>query len=240
MSDGSLWIPSTFRGQRVWAESDGNGGHVVRDGRVLFAYQQGSPKTYSTFPDRIQVEAGGTAVAGPAAKAPPARTTGKKPAARKKSGKGNQEVLGGTAEDLADTSFVHLWTDGACTGNPGPAGAGTVLLDGARRTELSTWLGQGTNNIAELVAIQQGLELLDDLDRPMVIHTDSQYCIGVLAKGWKAKANTELILAIRAALEPARRVVWHWVRGHQGVELNERCDELARLGITNRADTRIG
>lgn len=238
MSDGSMWIPSTFRGQRVWAEATSGGEHVVRDGRVVFAYQQGSPKTYSTFPDRIQAEVGASTVRGPAAQAPtpsPSRS-----APKKKASSGNQEIFGGTAADLADESMIHLWTDGACTGNPGPAGAGTVLLDGERRVELSTWLGQGTNNIAELTAILQGLQLLDDLDRPLVVHTDSQYCIGVLARGWKAKANAELIGEIRRVLRPARQVVWHWVRGHQGVELNERCDELARLGISKRADTRIG
>ena len=73
--------------------------------------------------------------------------------------------------------------------------------------------------------------------RTVVVHTDSQYSIGVLARSWKAKANQALIAEIRAELAPMPRVVWHWVRGHVGVDLNERCDELARLAIANRRST---
>lgn len=133
---------------------------------------------------------------------------------------------------------VIIYTDGACSGNPGPAGAGTVLIIDGRQRELSTWLGEGTNNIAELVAVQQGIRALEQpVERTVVVHTDSQYSIGILAKAWKAKANPKLIAEIRRDLEPLPKIVWHWVRGHIGVELNERCDALAREAIATRRST---
>ena len=68
-----------------------------------------------------------------------------------------------------------------------------VVIDGTARTEISEHLGQGTNNIAELTAIERVLDVVPELGRPLVIHTDSAYAIGVLSKGWKAKANLALI-----------------------------------------------
>ena len=150
----------------------------------------------------------------------------------------DDEVLGGSRADLDDRNHIHLWSDGACSGNPGPAGAGTVVIVDGTTRELSTWLGQGTNNIAELIGVQQGVGVLDKpVTRTVVVHTDSQYSIGVLARGWKAKANQALVAQIRADLAPLPNVVWHWVRGHVGVELNERCDALARLAISERRST---
>jgi ribonuclease HI len=129
---------------------------------------------------------------------------------------------------------IVAYTDGACSGNPGPAGLGVVLLAGTQRTELSEYLGTGTNNIAELTAVLRALERAGAPEKTLIIHTDSQYAIGVLTKGWKAKANTALILEIRAALaaRPGTRLVY--VPGHAGVPLNERADELARLAVETR------
>ena len=113
-----------------------------------------------------------------------------------------------------------------------------MLLWGDRSKEMSTWLGSSTNNVAELTAVLQGLEVLNSpVRRKLVIHTDSQYVIGVLVRGWKARANKELIAELRSRLEGLPKVVWHWVRGHEGVELNERCDALARLAIERREST---
>jgi ribonuclease HI len=122
-----------------------------------------------------------------------------------------------------------VYTDGACTGNPGPAGLGVVVLREKGRVERSEYLGNGTNNIAELTAIQRALEMTEG---PVVIHTDSQYAIGVLTKGWKAKANTALIEGIRGLLGRRSGVRFVYVRGHAGVPLNERADELARMAIS--------
>ncbi len=131
---------------------------------------------------------------------------------------------------------VMVWTDGACSGNPGPMGIGVVALADGRREERSEYLGTGTNNIAELVAIERGVELADRLapGRPVALHSDSGYAIGVLSKGWKAKANQDLVRRLRAMLGSRPHVSLVKVAGHAGVVENERCDELARRAVATR------
>ncbi len=232
----SRWVRVHFKGQQVWAEADDAG--QPRDkggGRVSIVYRLGG-KAYTTYRNKLAVMEGYPVEEGPAAAANP--NSGRSNSRTKKKGRSNSEIYGGGPGDLEDREAYHLWSDGACSGNPGPAGAGTVLLDGTGRTEWSTWLGTGTNNIAELVGILQGLQALPrPVTRKVVVHTDSSYGIGVLAKGWKAKKNVELIAEIKAELKDLPRVVWHWVRGHEGVALNERCDELARQAISRRDST---
>jgi ribonuclease HI len=145
-------------------------------------------------------------------------------------------TAGATGAGAAVNPIV-VYTDGACTGNPGPAGIGVVILDGKQRREISEYLGQGTNNIAELVAIERALEAVDapDRARPVLVHSDSSYCIGVLSKGWKAKANTDLITRIRDLTRSFSDLRFVKVRGHAGVPENERCDLLARLAVDKRA-----
>lgn len=129
---------------------------------------------------------------------------------------------------------LHVYTDGACTGNPGPMGLGVVVLDLSgepARRELSEYLGVGTNNIAELTAILRGLQVLPR-DRPVVVYSDSSYAIGLLSQNWKAKANQELVAALRRLLREFPAVHFVKVAGHAGVPENERCDELARAAIT--------
>lgn len=134
--------------------------------------------------------------------------------------------------------LIQVYTDGACTGNPGPMGIGAVILDplaaAKGRQELSEYLGIGTNNIAELTAIQRGLLALPR-QRPVIVYSDSSYAIGVLAKGWKAKANQELIAAMRQLLGEFSRLYFMKVAGHAGVPENERCDVLARQAILRRS-----
>ncbi len=133
-----------------------------------------------------------------------------------------------------DPDAVVVYTDGACSGNPGPMGIGVVVLDKGERKEISEYLGTGTNNIAELTAIERAFDALDGTarDRPVIVHADSSYAIGLLSQGWRAKANTELVERLRekAARFPKLRFVK--VEGHAGVPENERCDELARDAIT--------
>ena len=129
--------------------------------------------------------------------------------------------------------IVH--TDGACSGNPGPCGIGVVLSSGRHRKEVSEYLGIGTNNIAELTAIQRALELVKDRARQVVVHSDSAYAIGVLTKGWKAKANQELVARIRALCAEFPRLHFVKVPGHSGVPENERADALARDAIVRGA-----
>ena len=131
---------------------------------------------------------------------------------------------------------IIIYTDGACTGNPGPMGLGAVILVGSERTELSEFLGTGTNNIAELTAIERALQSVppERRDQLVKLHTDSSYSIGLLSKNWKAKANQELVARIRTLVAQFPRLEFVKVRGHAGIPENERCDELARRAITDR------
>jgi ribonuclease HI len=140
------------------------------------------------------------------------------------------------------TRRVKIWTDGACSGNPGPGGYGVILRFGEREKELSGGEPATTNNRMELMA---AIVALEALTRPCAVdlHTDSQYVRnGVTqwiaawkARGWKTAdrkpvKNEELWRRLEEASE-RHEVDWHWVKGHAGDEMNERADALARAGM---------
>ena len=140
------------------------------------------------------------------------------------------------------TGRVKIWTDGACSGNPGPGGYGAILQFGEREKELSGGESATTNNRMELMA---AIVALEALTRPCAVdlHTDSQYVrngvtqwlAGWKARGWKTAdrkpvKNVELWRRLEEASE-RHEVEWHWVRGHAGDEMNERADALARAGM---------
>jgi len=134
---------------------------------------------------------------------------------------------------------VTIYSDGACLGNPGRGGYGTVLLFGERRKELSQGYRLTTNNRMELLGAIVGLEALT---RPctVALWSDSQYVVHAMTKGWLAGwqqkgwrtaskqpvKNQDLWQRLVRAVEP-HTITWHWVRGHTGDPENERCDELA-------------
>jgi ribonuclease HI len=137
---------------------------------------------------------------------------------------------------------VAIWTDGACSGNPGPGGWGAVLTWNGREKELSGGEPVTTNNRMELMAAIAALEALKR-GEAVDLYTDSQYLRGGITgwiHGWKKNGwrtsdrkpvkNAELWQRLEAAT--ARHdITWHWVRGHAGTEANERADELARQGM---------
>ena len=137
---------------------------------------------------------------------------------------------------------VEIWTDGACSGNPGPGGWGAVLRYGDREKELFGGEPDTTNNRMELMAAIQALEALK---RPsqVSITTDSTYVRsgitdwiqGWKRNGWRTAAKKPVKNAdLWRRLDDARdrhQVDWHWVKGHAGHPENERADELARRGI---------
>lgn len=144
--------------------------------------------------------------------------------------------------DALPRGTIVVYTDGACRGNPGPAGSGAVIeLANGGRIAASRALGEATNNIAELTAIALALELLDQAGiepgAPAVLFTDSKYADGVLCRGWKAKANTSLVAGIKKALAGRPGVEIHWLAGHVGIEGNERADELANRGVAGITET---
>lgn len=127
---------------------------------------------------------------------------------------------------------IKIYTDGACSGNPGPAGIGVVLNFNEHSKEISEYIGQGTNNIAELKAIQKGLALIKRRDIPVCIFTDSQYCVGVLSRNWHANANRELISEIKSLISLFIDVQIKKVSGHSGLPGNERADQLAVKAVS--------
>ncbi|MFN3584124.1 ribonuclease HI [Phenylobacterium sp.] len=142
---------------------------------------------------------------------------------------------------------VVIYTDGACSGNPGPGGWGAILLHGERRKELRGGELATTNNRMELMAAIQALEALK---RPckVELHTDSQYVqkgIHEWIHGWKKRGwltadkkpvkNDDLWRRLDEA-RMRHQVAWRWVKGHAGHELNERADELARMGLKDALD----
>ncbi|KPJ76488.1 MAG: hypothetical protein AMJ54_11645 [Deltaproteobacteria bacterium SG8_13] len=127
--------------------------------------------------------------------------------------------------------MIRIYTDGASSGNPGPSGIGAVLEYGDHTKEISKYIGQSTNNIAELEAIRAGLLELKVRNLPVRIYTDSSYAHGVLALGWKPKKNLEVIAAIRQLMQEFCDVKLIKVRGHAGHRQNERADDLARSAI---------
>jgi ribonuclease HI len=139
-------------------------------------------------------------------------------------------------------AVVKIWTDGACSGNPGPGGWGALLRFGEHEKELSGGAEDTTNNKMEL---QAAIEALNTLKRPckVELYTDSQYVKGGITgwifgwkkNGWKTSAkkpvkNEELWKALDEAIT-RHDIEWHWVKGHAGHEENERADELARQGM---------
>jgi ribonuclease HI len=237
-----------FRGDTVWIKVD-DGGRPLLDseGRAEMKYRQEDPRSYRPSPGNLLPDAspgpGGAAPAAtgvPAARAKTTRTT----AASKTATAAKIAAAQRTgASDAAVT--IHVWTDGACTGNPGPMGIGVVVLaregEAPVRKEVEEFLGLGTNNIAELVAIERGLETAALIDpargRPVRVYSDSAYSIGVVSMGWKAKANQELVARLRKLAATFSDLTFVKVAGHAGVPENERCDELARHAIESRGRT---
>ncbi|HEV7337946.1 MULTISPECIES: ribonuclease HI [Bosea] len=140
------------------------------------------------------------------------------------------------------SDVVEVWTDGACSGNPGPGGWGAILSYKGKERELSGGEALTTNNRMELMG---AISALETLTRPctVALHTDSQYLrqgITAWIHGWKKNGwktadkkpvkNEELWKRLDAALKQ-HKIEWKWVKGHAGDEMNERADALARAGM---------
>jgi len=137
---------------------------------------------------------------------------------------------------------VTIYTDGACSGNPGPGGWGVLMLWRDEEKELTGGAFETTNNRMELLAAIRALEALKRPTR-VILHTDSTYVKDGITSwlprwktnGWKTSArkpvkNTDLWQALDAAAE-RHEIDWRWVKGHGGDPGNERADDLARQGL---------
>ncbi|MEO0810634.1 MAG: ribonuclease HI [Pseudomonadota bacterium] len=143
---------------------------------------------------------------------------------------------------MAEHPEVTIYTDGACSGNPGPGGWGAIMTSGPHRKELSGGEKKTTNNRMELMAAIEALEALK-FPSSVALYTDSTYVRDGITKwingwrrnGWKTAAkkpvkNAELWQRLDEATN-RHKVEWYWVKGHAGHPENERADELARAAI---------
>lgn len=232
------WKPYKLNAKDCWARVDEAGTPIANErGLVDVIYKvASSSKIYNGKAGNLLERPGEvvTLDVEPAEAAPP--LAGKRGAAASNSG-GAPDVSSNAPADA-----LHVWTDGGARPNPGPASIGVVIVDGKQHLELSEFIGDGTNQIAELTAMLRGLEEVAEMPggtaRPVFVYSDSAYAIGLLSKGWKAKANTELVAELRALLKTFRNVEFVKVLGHSGISLNERTDQLATDALTHRQKRR--
>ena len=249
------WSRARFKGKDVWVQVDALGAPIVAGGRSPIRYKNS---------EGASIYRGGAAgveldLSSPIEELPEGVSADKAPkSAKGKSKKGSgfgsagrrTKAQAAMAEAAARTLIESLrghtviaFTDGACKGNPGPAGAGAVVeFPDGRRAEACKALGVATNNVGELTAIWLALHLLEESgipqDTPVTVLTDSQYCNGVLVQGWKAKANREIIATVKSKMEHWSRLNIHWIAGHVGIDGNELADTLANAAVGGVSDVR--
>lgn len=244
-----MWARAKFKGKDVWAAVGPDGAALVEGGRRAIRYSEAPGATIyragaSGVEDaggerRVLPDGEGAADSGPARAGgrPGGRGSGFGSAGTRTSAQAAAAQMSAKDQIAAlPAGTVLAFTDGACAGNPGPAGSGAVVkLPDGRQLERHRALGEGTNNIGELTAIGMALELCREAgvanDARIAIFTDSDYARGVLTLNWKPKVNVGLINGLKRALAQWPNAKVHWVAGHVGIAENERADELARKGV---------
>jgi len=205
-TDNPEWKRMRFKKNKVWLAVDGSGKPLEENGKVLIKYQLDQTHEYWVRKNNIKP-----------LDCDPVLT---------------QEIKNDTTVDQSgDKEGILIFTDGAASGNPGPAGIGVVMRFGKYQKEISEYIGLATNNIAELKAIQAGLQAVKKTDLPVLIFTDSRYAYGVLTLGWKAKANREMVQSIKKKMMKFKNLKIVKIKGHAGDEGNERADFLATSAI---------
>lgn len=219
------WKKYQFKDQTVFVRVLDSGKPVVHRGRAEMRYRLGASKSYRTGPENL-IDIGGEIVAdsefggGPTAQA-------------------SQSMIREEPAQAPTPATIVIHTDGACSGNPGPAGIGIHLVRADEVVEVSEFIGEGTNNVAELTAILRALELVRDDERSghVILYTDSGWSLGVLVGGWKAKANLALIKKIKDMMELFGNLELLKVRGHAGQDGNEEADHLATKAVRREEST---
>jgi ribonuclease HI len=247
------WLRHRLRDADVWAKVDASAALVKdADGRVEIVYKpadgarvyRAGARNLTPAPDSAPVDfaAGEPAEsrppgAQPSTESQPQRARMPRAGGARPSPRASASASGARAASAAPPNAIHVWTDGACSGNPGRAGLGVVIVgDGAQR-EISEYLGEATNNIAELSAILRGLQTVEDRTRPVIVYSDSAYSIGLLTQNWKAKKNVELVDQLRALCRQFSDLRFVKVLAHSGISLNERVDQLAVAAIQRRGNS---
>lgn len=213
-SDQPQWRRMRFKKNKVWVAIDGDGHPIQQKGKLLIKYQLDQDHEYWVNPANVRPTNEKTEV----------HTVQKHTPAEDSSEQTSQ---------LPNDNAVHIYTDGASSGNPGPAGIGIFMEYRGQVKEISKFIGHATNNVAELEAIRTGLLELKKKNLPIVIYTDSTYAQGVLSFGWKARKNRSLVDEIKNLIGAFKDVKLVKVRGHAGHPQNERADRLARMAVVS-------
>ncbi len=129
--------------------------------------------------------------------------------------------------------MIEIYTDGACSGNPGKGGWGAVILRDGQTREISGDEPQTTNNRMEMTAVIEGLASVPS-GAQVTVYSDSQYVVNTMTKNWKRRKNQDLWAKLDRETA-VRDVSWQWIRGHAGHPMNERADRLATQQSNPRA-----
>jgi len=221
------WKRMRFGKNKVWTAVSADQSPIVENGRILIKYQLNQPHQYWVKASGVHELTDAQPETAQAAETA-ARTRKTPSPARKAARNGEPPDTESTTEEA-----ITIYTDGACSGNPGPAGIGVVLRYKGKRKEISRYIGLATNNVAELEAIRTALTAVKKRDYPVVLHSDSTYALGVLTKGWKARQNVDLVEEIRGLIATFKRLRFVKVKGHAGNPDNELADRLAVQSIEN-------
>ncbi len=225
------WERKRFKGNKVWMALDGRERPLKNKNKVLIKYQLDQPHQYWVNADNIRD-------LDPNEAKPVSVNTAKKKTPQKprvSAPPDDARQAGFSPATDSDSPVIHVYTDGASSGNPGPSGIGVLLQYGSHEREISRYIGTATNNIAELLAVKTALEAIKRTDRPVRLYTDSSYVHGLLTSGWKARKNTALVEEIRQLCRKFSNLELIKVKGHGGNEGNEKADHLATSAITKKA-----
>jgi len=216
----AAWKRMRLKGKKVWMATDINGKPILKNRKVRIKYQLDKNHEYWVYEkglqeiDPIQLETIGSN-----------REPYKEKNIISKPGRA-------PLDDKATKAAISIFTDGACSGNPGPAGIGAILYCGEREKEISRYIGIATSNIAELEAIKTGLLEIKNRKLPVKIFTDSSYAYGVLSLGWKARKNIGLVRTIKQLISTFSQLTVFKVKGHAGLEGNEIANRLATQAVS--------
>lgn len=221
------WKRMRFKNNKVWVAVDTGGALLIENGKHLMKYQLEQEYSYWVRSNHVKpLDApvkGGT-------QAKPRKT-------KRAAGTATSAPQPTDSQKKALKNAIHVYTDGASSGNPGPSGIGVLLRYGDHEKKISRTIGQATNNIAELEAIRVGLSEINNPNLPAVVYTDSSYAYGLLTQNWKAKKNQALVGEIRILISKFKHLRFVKVKGHAGDEGNEIADRLATDAIKQRIDT---
>ena len=222
------WKRMRFKKNKVWLALQADGNPIDKDGLVLIKYQL--EQDYEYWVKKESVRPLGSV---PKDSAPKKEKPQKKARVQKQPSVKTEKATWTKPAVEPGANTICIFTDGASSGNPGPAGIGVLMRFGAHEKEISKFIGEATNNLAELKAIEAGLLAVKNTDLPVLVYTDSNYAYGVLSLGWKSKKNKEIIEGIKARISKFKNLTFVKVKGHSGHEGNERADYLATAAIKN-------